>query len=193
REIRQVGEYGGRHLRGEADDETDDLVEGAQHLAAPEQADCPSYVPGTYGSPLSPHRLRGRGGPCTPEGFIGEQRLRRAPRRQQIGEQRPDRRLADAPVPGRGAARDRVDEAIPRIAATCTQEGSDAAGAPCERVEVPPLVAASSRGRLKNLAYSAQLIHRGPPTRSEVGNYRLRPEGGSERMSENMMLKSPGR
>jgi len=132
REIRQVGEYGGRHLRCEADDETDDLVEVAQHLAAPQQADRLSYVLGTYGSPVSRQRLRGRGGHCTPEGFIGEQRLRRAPRRQQIGEQRPDRRLADAPVPGRGAARDRVDEAIPRVAATCTQEGSDAAGAPRE-------------------------------------------------------------
>src|SRR5262249_24016168 len=153
----------------------------------------PSYVLGTYGSPVSRQRLRGRGGHGTPEGFIGEQRPRRAPRRHQIGEQRPDRRLADAPVPGRGAARDRVDEAIPRIAGTCTQEGSDAAGASWERVAVPPLAAASSRSRPKNLAYSAQPIHPRSRTRSEVGNYRLRPEGGSERMSENMMLKSPGR
>src|SRR5262249_31517673 len=178
---------------GEADDETDDLVEVGQPVAALQEADRLSYVLGTYGSPVSRQCLRGRGGEGAPEALIGEQRLRRAPRRQQIGEQRPDRRLADAPVPGRGAARDRVDEAIPRIAATCTQEGSDAAGAPCERVEVPPLAAASSRSRLKNLAYSAQRIHPRSSTRSEVGNYRLRPEGGSERMSENMMLKPPGR
>src|SRR5262249_31467887 len=109
----------------------------------------PSYVLGTYGSPVSRQRLRGRGGHGTPEGFIGEQRLRRAPRRQQIGEQRPDRRLADAPVPGRGAARDRVDEAIPRVAATCTQEGSDAAGARregrgCAR-SLPPSAEADGR------------------------------------------------
>src|SRR5262249_10922712 len=62
REIRQVRQYGGRHLRCEADDETDDLVEVAQHLAALQQADRLSYVLGTYGSPVSRQCLRGRGG-----------------------------------------------------------------------------------------------------------------------------------
>src|SRR5262249_48605835 len=152
-------------------------VEVAEHLAATEQADRLSHVLGIHGSPVSGQRLRGRGGHCTPEGFIGEQRLRRASRRQQIGEQRPNRLLADAPVPGRGVARDRVDEAIPYSAATCTQEGSDAAGAPCEGVDVPPL-AASSKSRLKNLAYSEQPIHRKPPARCEVGASASGPRGG---------------